>query len=209
MLLSLVAAVMVIAGGCYSPARRLEVSAVRRIVPGMTQRAVQERMGAPTEVVHGSSGDFVARYYFYEYHRNDEASVAGQSRQPGALLFRTLTLEYAADGRLKRKLHDESFTPIRREQTRWLEIGPKLEAESLQIRKSVDRGADLVGRLGEPMIRTLDPTGNPQLVWVYYRDRVDRLGRPVARTLIVALTSDGRVADYLLVDRPPVMGLFR
>jgi hypothetical protein len=187
----------------------LEVSAVKRIHVGMSSADVEKHMGGAAETLTASDGHVVARYYFHEAHRNSEASPVGRDRIPASVLFRTLTVLYGRDGKVERKVHDESVNAIRRDEMEWVEIGPKLDTESLRIRKGVDRSSDLIARLGEPISRTLEPSGHPVLIWLYYRERSNRLGKPVVRSLRVLLEKDEVVADYVLVDSAPAFGLFR
>ena len=180
--------------GCYSPARRLEVAAVKKVLPDMSRSEAEIVLGRPGEITLGSNGKTVARYFFRENRR----SVEGNPE----LLFRTLTLLYGSSGNLERKLHDESLTPIRRA-NHWIEIGPALSAGSLVITKRKDRVESLVARFGEPTSRSLVPEGNTLLVWEHYRRRADRLGQPEAKTLRVILTQDGSVGDYMLTIADP------
>jgi hypothetical protein len=188
--------------GCYSPARRLEVSSVKRLSPGMSRAEAEQVIGAPKETILGSNGKTVARYFFDEYHRLNDSSQYAQFHRPAEVLFRSLSLLYNDKGVLERKLHDESVTPVRRNWNEWIEFGPALDKNNLAISKEAEQPANLVKRFGEPMSRTLDSHGHVILNWLYFRARADRLGQPTARILSV-LTNGDAIEDFALAEVDP------
>jgi len=181
-------------------AYRLDVANVRKIVPGTSTRAEVERIfGQPDETLSGADGKLVARYYYRQPIVSTEASRVQRHDHPGDLLLRTLTVRYNSSGTVERKLHDESITPVRRSDSGWVEIGPDLDPAAVsRIEKGKTTAAELLAQLREPASQTLDVTGARLLVWFYYKDRLDRLGQPVARELLVVLNDKGAVADYVL-----------
>jgi hypothetical protein len=89
--------------GCASPSRRLEVSAVRQITPGVTTTAdVEKLLGKPNETVTGSNGKSVARYFFREFRASNDGRAYERREHPGDILFRTLSLRYGPAGALNK-----------------------------------------------------------------------------------------------------------
>jgi hypothetical protein len=197
-----VASISILVSGCYSPARRLDVSAVKPITIGMTRAEVERRLGEPREIQKGSNGAVVARYFFHEFHHSEEASRYGRFHNPGELLYRTLTVLYSANGLVEKKLHDESISSFHREWNGWVELGPPLTSKDFHITKGSDTGKSLLERFGEPTVRTLNPNGQLVWQWLYFRGRPDRLGQPFARLLTVTFESDV-VQNFTITDADP------
>jgi hypothetical protein len=192
-----------IGSGCASAGRRLEVSAVERIQPGVTTTAdVEKMLGRPHEVVTGANGKSVARYYYSRFLLNTDASHSHVFHNPGDVLYRTLSLLYGRDLVIERKRHDESVTPIRGDE-RWLTLGPVLNADSLSwIQKGKTRKPELVEleRLGEPAAQSFEPEGSDVLVWVSGRQRRDSGLERDWRRLVVTLSRAGVVENLSVVQ---------
>jgi hypothetical protein len=197
----------VFVAGCASLSRRLEVSAVRKIAPGVTTTAqVEEMFGKPNEVITGSNGKSVARYFFRELRVNNDVRAYERREHPGDVLFRTLSLRYGAEGVIEQKLHDESVTPIYRYNQSYV-AGPTLKPENLLfLRKDSTAAAELIYKLGEPTFWTLDTDGTHTLVWISAQARPDQMANAEFRRLVVLLNSSDVVRDYAIVmdDMPGV-----
>jgi hypothetical protein len=199
----LIATGLTFLAGCISMTRRLEVSAVKQIVVGKTsQEEVERDFGRPHEKITGAGGLTVTRYFFHEIHKSTDVSWHVRNEHPGDVLFRTLTLSYAPDKTVARKLHDESFTPVFRTNA-WYFVGPMLTADSVSfITKNGSTELELVRRLGAPAGRTFDLQGHNVLFWFHGRGRETRLTSLETRKLIVVLDTNSLVRDYVLVEQP-------
>lgn len=186
---SLFASAVCVLVGCYSPAHRLEPSTVRPIAVGVTRADVERRLGPPREI-ESSNGVSVARYFFHEFHRSEEASRYRRFNRPGELLYRTLSLLYNRDGVIEKKLYDETVSVLHREWNGWIEMSPALQGDAPRVIHGTDTTKSLVQRFGEPTIRTLDTNGRVVFRWFHFRGRADRLGQPVAKLLTVTFEND-------------------
>ena len=195
--------VAVLCGGCISPARRLDVSAVEQIVVGQTTQADVERVFGPAHERITAAGDLmVARYFFDEIRKSADASWHVRHEHPGDILFRTLTVGYGANKIVARKLHDESLTPVYRTNA-WYFVGPALEPESISfITRNVTVERDLVRRLGLPSGHTFDSHGQDVLFWFHGRGRENSFMSFELKKLIVTLGTNSIVRDYTLVEQP-------
>lgn len=168
----------------------------------MAREDIERRLGPPAEVVTGSNGKSVADYYFHEYRRSEDSSRYTRYQNPGSVLYRTVSLLDDNRGVMERKVHDESITPLRRDWNQWIEIGPSLTAQTLNIAKGGDTAETLTRRFGEPISRGLDPHGHTVLRWYNARGRVDRLGEFRSKLLTVVL-ENGVVTDFALSEADP------
>lgn len=191
-----------LAGGCRSFDRRLEVYTVSKIQPGVTRRAeVEGRLGAPREICADAGGRNVFRYYFAEFQRSMDVSLHHRRFQPGHILFRTLTLSYGPSNQVARKLHDESFTPVHRTNA-WFHAGPALTPDGTAfLWRKVTTEAEAVARLGEPTARTFDTAGRPRLVWLSLKTRETSWADPDLASLNVLFDEHGVVQDFGLEMR--------
>lgn len=201
--------VLLIVAGCSTPARRLDVAPVRQIVPGnSTVQQVEEIFGPPPVKLTGANGKTVARYFHRTMFRSEEASRYERHWRPGELRVRTLSVLYSPAGLVEKKLHDESITPVHRSRD-WLEAGPMLRPdEPAYIKRQLTSADDLIKRYGEPTSRALDTDGRTCLIWLYLKDRTDRLGQPVGRMLVVILDDQNLVLDHTLLEENPRVWLF-
>jgi hypothetical protein len=154
------ASLFLLAAGCISTARRLEVAPVKKIVPNQTTIAeVEKTFGPPHERITGSNGKTLARYFFAEPRLNNDVDRLERRDHPADLLFRTLTLRYGPGLVIERKLHDESFRAILRYNARYV-TGPELRPANLSfLRTRVTKKAELIERLGEPGLHLVHRRG--------------------------------------------------
>lgn len=202
-LLFLFLGVALLAPGCASLARRLEVGTVTKIQAGVTRRAdVEKLLGPPSETITGSDGKSVARYFFRELHKSSDVSWSERKEHPGDILFRTLSLCYGRSGSspvVEQKLHDESFTPIRRFNHLYT-AGPTLTPEGLiPLRKGVSTGAEMIDLMGEPTSRTLDEEGRTILIWFSLQAVRERFGDVEVRQLVAVLNERHVLKDYVVI----------
>ena len=144
----------------------------------------------------------VARYFFDEIQETKDASRHAQREHPGDVLFRTLTLGYGANKIVKRKLHDESLTPVYRTNA-WYFVGPILQPESISfITRNVTVERSLIRQFGTPSGRTFDSHGQDVLFWFQGRGRENSFMSFEGKKLIATLGTNSIVRDYLLVEQP-------
>jgi hypothetical protein len=191
--------------GCSIPAHRLEVSAVKRITPGKTRRAEVEEIFGRAKEVNSAPTDFVvANYFFREVIPSRDANPYERRLKPADVLVRSLSLRYDTNGVVVQKLHDESFTPVRRSVTGWFETGPLLDRNVVAATiHSNAPSSEIIKYLNEPIARWLTPNGNTVLEWLYLKDRNDRLGRPEGSSLRVLVDGNNRVLSYWLAEFDP------
>lgn len=198
-----------IVAGCSTSARRLDVAPVRQIVPGTTTVKEVEGIFGPAPVkLTGANGKTVARYFHRTVFRSEEASRYERYWRPAELRVRTLSVLYGPNGIVEKKLHDESVTPVHRSRE-WLESGPMLRPdEPAYIKRQLTSADDLIKRYGEPTSRALDTEGRTCLMWLYLKDRTDRLGQPVGRMLLAVLDEQNMVLDHTMLEENPRVWLF-
>ena len=186
---------------CASFAKRLEVSTVSKIQPGITTRAeVEARVGHPKETVLGSNGKTVVRYSFHEFHRSTDVSWNVRRFEPGQILFRTLTLKYGNSKIVEQKLHDQSVTPVRRTNA-WFFAGPGLTPESTAfIKPDSTKEAEAVAKFGEPSSRTFDGEGRSVLIWFSVKTRETTWSDPDIQKLTLLLDESRVIRDFVLVE---------
>jgi hypothetical protein len=187
--------------GCASFAKRLEVSSVSKIQPGITTRTeVEARFGHPKETVLGSNGKTVVRYSFHEFHRSTDVSWNVRRFEPGQILFRTLTLKYGSSNIAEQKLHDESLTPIHRTNA-WFFAGPGLTPESVAfIHPKSTTEADAVAKFGPPAARTFNGEGRSVLIWFSVKTRETTWSDPDIQKLTLLLDEGRVIRDFVLVE---------
>lgn len=187
--------------GCYTRARRLEVSAVSAVQVGTTTTAeVEKQFGRPNETIVGSNGKTVARYFFRELHLSKHVGRKERRDHPGDILFRTLTLLSGPGPVIRQKVHDESHTPIVRHNSDYI-TGPSMGPEYLvSIHKGQTTKAEVIESFGEPTSRTLAPDGTEVLIWIRSRARWLSLHNVEVHQLIVSLDEQQRVDDFAVVS---------
>jgi hypothetical protein len=188
-------------GGCQTATKRLTVPAVRKIVPEQTTMAEVEKMfGPPHERITGSNGRTVVRYYYGEPRLNNHVNATERYDHPADLILRTLTLEHGPDATIRRKLHDESVTPMLRTGLR-LNAGPDLKPASLAFLKNGrTTKAELLAGLGEPTSTSFDTDGLPALMWFSGSYHVQHITGQEAKRLVVKLNLDSRLEDFAVMD---------
>ena len=190
-----------LAAGCTSLARRLDVASVKRIVPNQTTIAeVEKTFGPPHERITGSNGKTLARYFFAEPRLNNDVGQQERHDHPADLLFRTLTLRYGPGLVIERKLHDESFTPILRYNARYV-TGPELLPANLGFLGSrVTKKAELFERLGEPNCTSFTVENRSLFIWFSFTYRPDFVADKEMRRLVVELDEDSVVRDFAVFE---------
>jgi len=119
---------------------------------------------------------------------------------PGDVLFRTLTLAYDGSNVVRRKLHDESMTPIYRTNA-WFFAGRELTPQSIGfIQRHVTTEREVTAKFGESHSRTFDGDGRTVLLWFSLKTRETSWYNPNVQRLMVLLDERSVVRDYVLVE---------
>ena len=197
-------ALVLIASGCVSPARRLDPSVIRKIQPNVSTRAdVEKLLGKPRELIMGPAHKTVARYWWTEALHTADSSRERRRTNPGDVLFRSFTVLYQPAEVVKRKLHDESVTPALRDEYH-VTVGHRIDSSVLdRVSKGATTMKDLLALLGEPTARTLSPSGNVVLIWVYAQEDSRHRGfNTDFQKFVVGLDENDRVADFAVWTNP-------